>query len=333
MKKTILITGATGFLGGRTAEKLSADPNYHIIATGRNKEKGKRLQQTYAIDFIPCDLSVKEAVNELLKDVDITIHTAALSSLWGKYSDYNKANILATKHIVDASIRNSVEQLIHISTPSIYPQRLGEDFFDIKETFVPKSFISTYAETKYKAEQIVTAAQKNGLPSILLRPRALYGRGDLTIMPRILRSYHAGSLKIIGKGDNIVDASNINNVIHAIECSLFPSVQANNQIYNISDGVPYKMWEMVKQVLAALDLPWEPTSIPYPIVDKVAWAMESWAKLSMAKKEPMITRASVSIAACSATLNIEKAKNLLGYQPTHTLTEGIHEFAQWWKTR
>ncbi|MCH2022059.1 MAG: NAD-dependent epimerase/dehydratase family protein [Saprospiraceae bacterium] len=328
--KNILVTGATGFLGSRLVERLSQLNQYNIFATGRDIKKGSKLENYRSVNFIQADLTNKKLVNTLCKNMDIVVHSAALSSLWGTYDAFYDANILSTQNIVNGCMDNKVKRLVHISTPSIYPQKLGQDIFDIKENFIPKTFISTYAQTKYDAEKIINKAHNNGLETIILRPRGIYGRGDFTIMPRILRTYHAGKLKIIGDGENIVDVTNVSNVVNAILLSIKANHLALGNAFNITDGKPVKMWEVVRMVLDELNLKWEPTKIPYKVVDKIAWGLEKWALLTNSKQEPMLTRASVSIAACSTTLNIDKAKKLLGYKPEYTLEMGIEEFSNWW---
>lgn len=329
--RTILVTGATGFLGGRLVERLSELGTYSIYATGRNVQKGAVLQKMDRVTFIPADLTDKVLVDQLCKHIDIVVHTAALSTVWGEYEEFYEANVLATKHIVEACQKQQVKRLVHISTPSLYPQGYDDDIINIKESFIPKTFISNYAKTKYEAEHFVNAAAKEGLETIILRPRAIYGRGDYTIMPRVLRAYHAGRLKIIGDGENINDLTHVANVVDAILLSMHANEKALGHTFNISDGNPVKMWDVIAMVLQKLNLPWKAKKVPYKLVDKIAWGMEKWAKLTKSKKEPVLTRASVSVVSHSVTLNIDKARDLLDYTPKHKLEDGIQEFVDWWK--
>jgi nucleoside-diphosphate-sugar epimerase len=330
--KNILVTGATGFLGGRLVERLSELGHYTIYATGRNAKKGLRLGQLDHVTFIPADLEDKDLVLKLCEYIDVVIHAAALSSMWGSYEQFHKANVLSTEHIVTACHAQGVKRLVHISTPSIYPQRLGEHLFNVDESFVPKTFISFYGQTKYEAEQVVNQAFKDGLETVILRPRAIYGRGDYTIMPRLLRAYNTGRLKVIGDGENINDLANVSNVVDAILLSIHGEDKALGHAFNITDGESVKMWSVVAKVLEALNLHWSAKKVPYAVVDKVAWAMEKWATFRKSAEEPILTRASVHVISHSTTLNIEKAQKLLGYNPKYTLDDGLKEFIDWWKS-
>jgi len=330
---TILVTGATGFLGGRLVEYLSEATNYSIYATGRNSQKGYQLNRLPRVTFIPAELQFSQAVHSLCKHIDVVVHCAARSSLWGSYQSFLEANVVATQNIVNACQAQQVKRLIHISTPSIYYAQLGQGLYDKKEEEVPTTFISHYAQSKYQAEQIVKTAAQGGLAAIILRPRAIYGRGDYTIMPRILNAYEAGRLRVIGNGKNKHDMTHVRNVISAIMQSIDAPTAALGQAYNITDGQPYNVWDTVGQVLEALQLPWQAQKVPYAVVDKVAWGLEQWAKWTNSQAEPTLTRASVSITAHEGTLHIDKAKDLLHYNPSFTLEEGIEEFVSWWTTR
>ena len=97
----ILVTGATGFLGFRLIEKLNSLVYINdIIATGR-KIKKTHFVESNKINYILGDLSDKPFVNQITKDVDVLINCASLSSPWGSYSDYKKANIDSQNNLID----------------------------------------------------------------------------------------------------------------------------------------------------------------------------------------------------------------------------------------
>ena len=92
----VLVTGATG-LGSRLIEKLDT-LNYidGIIATGRKIRKTHYIESK-KIKYLLGDLSEEQFVNQITKDVDILINCASLSSPWGSYSDFEKANVNTQK--------------------------------------------------------------------------------------------------------------------------------------------------------------------------------------------------------------------------------------------
>lgn len=327
----ILITGATGFLGGRLIEKLLAEKStYQIFATGRN-ESSLNLLEKKGVITLKGDLSEYDFTKKITEGIDVIVHSSALSSPWGKFEDFYKANILATKNIIESARLNNVKKIINISTPSIYFD--NEDRFDIKEDFLPNKFVNFYAQTKYEAERLISQANSETLQTLSLRPRAIIGAGDTSIMPRILKGQIEGKLKIIGSGNNIVDVSSVSNVCDAIILAINADKKAYGNSYNINNGTPVKLWELIEKTLTKLDYKLNKTKVPFEVAYSVAKLLETKAKFSKDFKEPVLTCYGVAILAKSMTMNIEKASNLLGYIPKQTTDETIDEFVDWWKLK
>jgi nucleoside-diphosphate-sugar epimerase len=99
--------------------------------------------------------------------------------------------------------------------------------------------------------------------------------------------------------------------------------------YNISNGEPVKIWELVNRICDELKLPRPTRQISY----KTATAIEFVYSLIPYSPEPPLARLTVSMLARSATLNISAARNELGYQPKVSVEEGVERFLKWWKER
>lgn len=319
----ILVTGATGFLGGRIVEGLQSS-GAEVIATGRNTSRQAELEALGAT-FIAADLTDMQAVSTLARGCDLIIHCAALSSPWGKYHEFYTANVTATDNLLAAAKENKAKRFIFISTPSIY-----FDFrhrLDIRESDpLPNPMVNHYATTKYIAEQKVFAS---GLPAIALRPRAIIGRGDTVIMPRVLHAYHQNRLRCVGSGQNVVSVTPVANVVHAVQLGMYAGDQALGRAYNIS-GDDVKLWDLLRDMLIKLDLKSEFRRMPYPVAMTAAWLMEQYARL-VSGKEPVLTQYSVGILAKDMTLNTDLARQYLGYQPIQNAQQAMIEFAEWWK--
>jgi len=121
----ILITGGTGFLGRHCALKLKS-LGHEVSALGRNTSIGTELEKR-GIRFINVDLSDAKAVHSACVNQEKVVHTGALNARFGKYSEFYRANVLGTKHIIDACLKEGIERLVHLSTPSLY--------FDYKHYF------------------------------------------------------------------------------------------------------------------------------------------------------------------------------------------------------
>jgi 2-alkyl-3-oxoalkanoate reductase len=331
-KPKIVITGAAGFLGGRTAKFFAQNfTDYQIIATSRRDTRTAELTANNCL-FMAGDLSDISFCESLSKNAEIVVHCAALSAPFGEYDTFYHANFLATHSLLEASKKNGVKKFIFISTPSIYFNY--EDRFNVSENDdLPKKMVNHYAETKLMAENLVLANNGKGIDTIALRPRAIIGAEDTVIFPRMLEAYHKGKLKIVGDGKNICDLTCVRNVIESIVCAIHAPAEAFGEAYNITDGEGVNFWDALNYALKALNLNPPTKKVNKKLALLVAGILEFKAKIMRDKKEPPLTRYGVGILANNFTLDISKAKKMLHYQPVMTTFEGINEYIIWHKTQ
>lgn len=329
MKKRILITGATGFLGFRTTEALAEKEDVEqIIAAGRTLKKDATVVSG-KVEYCLGDLQDMDYVHSLFeKGITHIVHCAALSSPWGKYQEFYQANVIPQKNLIEAAELNGIKRFIYISTPSIY--------FDFKDKWnvsekdpLPQQFVNQYAVTKREAEILL---EQSNLEFISLRPRALIGRGDTVILPRLIRAVKENKLKIIGSGKNKVDVTSVANVVEAIYLSLNADNNSLNEHYNISNGNPVDLWEMIGSTLNQLNLSLPENKIPFVVIKNIAAVMELFARI-FSLKEPVLTKYSVGTLAMNFTMDITKAKDKLNYQAIMTTEEAVEEFVVWYKKK
>ena len=324
----VLVTGATGFLGGALARRLHHD-GYHVRASGRNQEKGEELQRL-GIDFIKADLSRPQEVDALCQGIDMVVHSGAFSSLWGDPAEFWSSNVEGTRHIVDAVLKHKISRLIHISSPSVYFAFKHDE--NIREDAdLPDRFVNDYTYSKYKAEEEVQKGVSQGMSCLILRPRALYGPGDTAIFPRILRTLESGRLKIIGSGTNLADLTYIDNAVEACVCALRVPITESGRIYNVTDGTPLPLWPLLTSMAQQLGYPRPTRRVPLWIARWAARFLEKYHRLFRPHSEPLFTEYSVGILGYSLTLNIDRARIELGYRPQVSSQEGVQRLLEWWK--
>ncbi|RXZ79380.1 NAD-dependent epimerase/dehydratase family protein [Paenibacillaceae bacterium] len=331
-KMNVLITGATGFLGNNATCRLLAE-GHQVTALGRNEAAGRRLAASGA-RFVPIDLAVMtpELAAPLFAGQQMVIHCAALSSPWGAYDDFYQANVIATENVVRSCRAAGVERLIHVSTPSVY--------FDFREQTgitenspLPRRSANAYAHTKRLAEAVVDAAFAEGLPVVTLRPRALFGPGDTAIFPRLMRANERGFVPLIGGGQALMDLTYIDNVTEALICCMRADAAVLGNKYNITNGEPTSLFELLQRIFGELGIPFRHRSIPYPLAYGAAGLMELGARMTQSRKEPLMTRYTVGTLAFSQTLDISRAARDLHYRPQVTVEEGIRRFCSWWRSK
>jgi nucleoside-diphosphate-sugar epimerase len=322
-----LVTGATGFVGGALARRLHRS-GWQVIGLGRNAEAGKRLEAE-GIAFFCCDLADAAAITAACREQEIVFHCAALSAPWGHEADFHIANVLGTQNILSGCREHGVGRLVHVSTPSLYfglTGRMAERINVAEDAPLPPRPANAYVRTKWMAEQLVDQAYQEGLPVITLRPRAIFGPGDTTILPRLLDRLRRGRLLLIGDGKNLTDLTYIDNVVDALLlCAESPAATLGKK-YNLSNGEPVLLWEMVRKLCAALGYTFPSRRLAFTAAYTLAWGMEMVYAHFPRYPEPPLTRYTVGVLAHSATLDIGAARRELGYRPRISMDEGFARY-------
>lgn len=319
-----LITGASGFIGSHIARAF-AERGFEVTATGRS---AARLQQhEHYARCAPLDLAADDLAG-LTNGIDTIVHCAALSSPWGRLREFRRANVEATRRLLEAAERSGVRRFVHISSPSIY-FRLAHQF-NVEEHFRASKAINAYAQTKWEAEQVVAASQARGLSTIVLRPRAVFGEEDTTIMPRVLRIARRGAFPLFGDGRAQIDTTYVGNVVDAAWRAAHAPDTLPTRCFNITDGAPMSVRDLLEGIFRALDWRVRLVRVPTPVALAAAGVAEFLARITPMQPEPRLTRYGVGVLAYSQTLDISAARQHLGYRPAFTTTQGIARYAQWY---
>lgn len=325
----VLVTGGTGFLGRHLALRLK-HLGHATAITGRNDKIGQEMAAR-GIEYLRMELTDAAAVRAACRGVDQVVHSAGLASPWGKYRAFFDANVVGTRHVVEASLASGVKRLVHLSTPSLYFDYRHR--LNIKESEPLPRPRTAYAATKLLADREVEAAHHKGLPMIGLRPRALVGPGDLTVLGRVLKLAQSGKVPLVGGGVSYADLTYIDNAVDAVVLALEAPEQALGRHYNVTNGEPMRFRDLLDQLLPLVGLHPKYRSIPFPVAYSMAAVLEAYHNWFKAGAEPAFTRYGVGLMAKSQTLDIGEARRCLGYSPKVALSEGFRRFAAWWNDR
>lgn len=324
-----LVTGATGFLGGALTRRLQT-MGWQVTALGRNAFVLKELE-AQGLRAVQANLEDSKAIMDACKNQDVVFHAGALASDWGRAETFYNSNVLGTRNVIHGCQEHHVKRLVYVSTPSIYFR--FEPRLNVKETDpLPSTPATQYARTKLMAEQVVDKAHADGLPVITIRPRAIFGPGDRTILPRLINRLERRILRVIGDGQNMADLSYVENVVDALLLCTESHSDTLGKKYNITNGQPIRLWDMIERLCQRLNLKFPTQRLPYPFVDRVAGAMEFVCRALPGQPEPPLTRYSVAMVSLSTTLDISAAKKELSYQPRVSIEDGFEEFAKWWRS-
>lgn len=181
MSKLCLVTGACGFSGSHMVNLL-LEKGYKVRATDLEKtERGIHTDIIHkeGVEFIPSDLTKKETLKEVVKDVQYVFHPAAIFSYSTKWELLYKVNVEGTRNLCEVLVEEGkVEKFINFSTVGVYGLPKPE-YLPIKEDYTPNPF-NLYEKSKYMQDKVcLEFYQKHKLPVIILRPCPIYGPGNI----------------------------------------------------------------------------------------------------------------------------------------------------------
>ncbi|MCU1416929.1 MAG: hypothetical protein JWP32_1103, partial [Schumannella sp.] len=181
----IAVTGASGFIGGAVATAL-ADLDHDVVGFGRraggwSHARGRYRRWDLTSGALPPDASDR-AFEGAFEGV---VHCAALADDWADPRDVLRVNRDGTRAVVRSF---PGARIVHMSTSSVYDA--FEPSVQVSEDAAPvRRHLSAYSHTKTLAE-----FELAGVDAVILRPHAVYGPGDTTLLPRILTGVRRGRL-------------------------------------------------------------------------------------------------------------------------------------------
>lgn len=312
----IAITGATGFLGGALCRRLLAG-GQPVIALGRDEAKLDALA-TLGAATLRNDLA-RNVPPLPEQPVSAVVHCAALSSAWGPAAAFREANVNGTAHALAFARDAGARRFVHISTPSLY-FRFRDQPMVREDTVLPPP-VNAYAATKGEAERLALSAED--LDVIVLRPRGLYGAGDMALLPRLLRAARAGPLPLVRDGRAETDLTYIDDAVEAVCAALTAPGGLAQRVFNISGGEPLPVRRIAEAAGARAGLTVRWRTMPSGLVIGAARALELAARLHPRQPEPRVTAYGAGLFAFTQTLDLTAARTYLGWTPRIAFEDGL----------
>ncbi len=327
----VVVTGASGFLGGAIARALLARGD-RVRCVQRSDVADLRA---LGADFVRCDLSGgAAAVQAALAGADAVLHVAAKAGVWGSQEQFDAANITATAQVIAACRHNGVARLVYTSTPSVVHSGGDVEGADESAPLHPDPR-SAYAVSKAAAETLVRAANDQRLATVALRPHLIWGPGDTQLTARIVARAQAGRLRLVGGGDKLIDGTYIDNAVEAHLLALdrlTVGAPCAGRAYFVANGEPVPQRVLVNGILAAAGLPPCGKGIA-PWAAYVAGAILEWIWHLLGREdEPLMTRFVARQLATAHWYRLDAVRRDLGYQGKVKTDEGLRRLAQAFQT-
>ena len=261
-KKTVLVTGASGFLGSHICEALY-EAGYEVHALIREKSNRKYLKHDW-LKIHDCGLAKGHELTYLLKKVETVIHAAGTTNA-PTGEGFEKVNVGLTRMIAEESIKCKIKRFVFISSQAAGGPSNGYR----ARTEVDEDYpVSAYGESKKKAEEILKELSPE-LPSTILRFSPVYGPRDTESL-RIFAMLARGWQPVMGFKPlytNMVYATDAAaSVVKTLSSKALPG-----SMYYINDGVDYSLEHLYDLMAEILEKPGRRIRVPLWLVDLAAW--------------------------------------------------------------
>ena len=325
---TTLITGASGFLGGRLAQLLAAQGE-DITILARKTSQLEHLKHLPNLRIAEGDLTDPASLRAATQNAFRILHCAACSTDWAPYPTYYSANVTGTQNLLTAALESpTLQRFVHISTTDVY----GYPTIPCDETAPTRDAGLPYNQTKILGEQAVWQAHRDhGLPITILRPATIYGPRGKDFTVEIATLLRQRLMATIDHGRAPGGFAYVDNVAEAIlQAATHPATIG--EAYNLSDGTHATWAGYLALFSKALGTkpPW--INLNLATATTLARAFEApWRTLHL-KSRPLLTRHAVKLLALNQEFPTHKARENFGFSPKVSLEEGIARSTEWLMT-
>ena len=317
-----LVTGGGGFLGLYIVEQLVArGDTVRVLCRGTYP----RLVEL-GVECISGDIRETASVASACAGVDTVFHVAAVSGIWGPWQHYHGINTVGTENVIAACRAQHVARLVYTSSPSVVYD--GRDHRGRDETVpYPTTYLCHYPHSKGLAERAVLAANDTrGLATMALRPHLIWGPRDNHLIPRLIARAKAGKLRRVGRGDNLISMSYVENAAHAHLLAaerLTLGSPVAGQAYFINEPEPVNLWQWIDELLALAGLPPVQKSISRRMAYAAGAMLEAAYRLLPLAGEPAMTRFLAQQLGGTHYYDIGKATRDFEYKPIVSVATGL----------
>jgi nucleoside-diphosphate-sugar epimerase len=268
------------------------------------------------------DLDDAKAMQAGAERCEVCFHAAAKVEDWGDPADFERLNVRGTENVIAACRAAGVRRLVHVGTEAALTA--GQSLVNVDEQapLRPDSPFP-YSSSKARAEQAVRTANGEGLETVVVRPRFVWGRGDATVLPAIVELVRSGRFRWIAGGRHLTDTTHVDNTVEGLWLGATRAPAGG--VFFVTDGEPVVFREFVTRMLETQDVTVPDKSIPAPLATGAAVAAERAWRLLRRPGPPPLTRFAVWAASRECTIDISRARDELGYRPVRTREEGLAE--------
>jgi nucleoside-diphosphate-sugar epimerase len=324
----ILVTGATGFLGGSLVRALTArgDRVRALVREGSSPAATAELEGL-GVACAEGDVLAPESLVEAMKGVGALIHCAGkLGRAGATDREYQRIHVDGTVHVLDAARAAGVARVMHVSSPGILGPIRGADATED----APYNPTNVYERAKAASERAVLARERaHGAQAVIVRPEFVYGPHDLHVF-RLVRSIQRGRFFYIGRGDAICHPTFVDDAVSGMLAAFDRAPLGRT--FHIAGPRPVTIRELVESFALALGVTPPRLHVPEVAVRLGLRGLRPIAKQLLRRDLP-IDESGVDFFTMDRHFSCQRAKDELGWTPQVDVAEGAREAVAWYKQR
>jgi nucleoside-diphosphate-sugar epimerase len=320
-ERTVLISGATGYIGSALARRLLSTGGVRVRAMARDASRGKALAELGA-QIVVADVTHPETLGPAFHGVAAVYHAAGWADERGRPEEVRETNVGGTQHMVEAALQAGVGRFVHLSSCAVYGSLQA---LNIDEHTPLRTGASLYHDSKVEAETVVWEAGRRGLPVTIARPSQVYGPGSKQFTLRPVRTLQKGQLFLIDGGRHFFKPIYIDNLVDALVL-LGEHPAAIGEAFNLTDGIAIP-WRSLFGAYANMLGGRRLRSLSFPIAWTAAGALELVGVIQ--GRPASVTRRAVgSLRSINSFSNL-KARRMLGWSPRISFEDGLRLTHDW----
>lgn len=317
--KTVLVTGATGFLGGALALRLASD-GAHVRALAQRPEKGAFLRVNPNVEIITGDINDANRMKEVTQGGQYVFHVAA--ALGGSMQSQYLVNVEGTRNVMNAAVAAGVQRVVYVSSIAVY----GYEYQgDITEDLPLRAARVPYSVTKMQGEVVTREiGDRHNLEYSIIRPGMIYGPRSTMWTKTMFQLGKSQPTWFLGDGSGSFHPIYVDDVVDMMVV-LATHPQAAGEAFNCAAD-PASTWREFIGAYSRLaghdrwrSLPVLPVKLAAPLMEVI---------LSL-RGEPQQTPKALKYLLTRRTYKMTKARERLGWEPKVDLTMGIQRCVPW----
>jgi len=320
----VLVTGASGFLGGAVAREIARAG--HEVRTFQRRPSG-----VDGIDDVLGSLTSPVDVERAVEGMDAVVHLAAKVSLAGDPAEFEAVNVGGTRTLIAAMRQAGAGRLVFVSSPSVAhagASIVGDD----ARPADPAHARGEYARTKARAELLALGSDSESLRVVAVRPHLVWGPGDTQLIERIVERARAGRLPLLDRGAALIDTTYIDNAATAIAAALERVDEVHGNAYVVTNGEPRPVAELLAGICAAAGVPAPAWSVPAGVARAAGSLIEAVWRVKPGVDEPPMTRFLAEQLSTAHWFDQRRTRADLRWQPAVSLDEGLRRLAAHYAT-